>query len=197
MVGLHELVDDYLKRSKDKNTAGKICSEILIRSKEVAKKYLWEGEDSCLFHVAPIYPILSRELLRWNNLVKRRMRAVTSLARPWKIFFVRTMAQEVFDLLKLTILKGKYGTLTKTTCCVDSLEVTLAVAWMLHVINKSNSTMQEEDIFYKRIKDGSLCKGIISHERPLSLTYSKSQEKIKVTMSYGFWNASRVPQHIL
>ena len=62
---------------------------------------------------------------------------------------------------------------------------------------KTNSTVQADDILYKRMKDGSFCKGIILPSRPLLLTYSKSQEQIKVTMCYEFWNASGVPQHIL
>ncbi|CAB4025608.1 Hypothetical predicted protein, partial [Paramuricea clavata] len=149
IVDLHKLTNDYIKRAKNRDVAGKICSEIILRSKEVVKKYLWEGEDACMFYVAPLYPIISRELLRWNIMIKRRMKAITSLARPWKICFSRNMAQEVFDLLKLTILKGNFGNLARSTRCVDSVEVTLATAWILHVINKNNSTVQEEDIFFK------------------------------------------------
>lgn len=197
IVGLHDLTNDYIKGAKNKDIAGKICSEVLTRSKEVVKKYLWEGEDACMFYVAPMYPMLSRELLRWNKIVHRRMKAITSLARPWKIFFIRNMAQEVFDLLKQTVLKGNYGTVAKSTRCVDNLQVPLATAWILHVVKKSSPTVQEEDIFFKRMKDGSFCKGIILPDIPLLLTYSKSQETIKVTICYGFWNASGVPQHIL
>lgn len=197
IVSLHELTESYMKRAKNKDVAAKICSEILLRSKEVVKKYLWEGEDVCMFYVAPMYPILSKELLRWNTIIKRRMKAITSLVRPWKIVFTRNIAQEVFDLLKLTIVKGNYGKVVRSTRCVDNLEVILAIDWMSHVIQKTNSTVQAEDILYKRMKDGSFCKGIILPSRPLLLTYSKSQEQIKVTMCYGFWNASGVPQHIL
>ena len=96
-----------MKRAKNKDVAAKICSEILLRSKEVVKKYLWEGEDVCMFYVAPMYPILSKELLRWNTIIKRRMKAITSLVRPWKIVFTRNIAQEVFDLLKLSSCKRK------------------------------------------------------------------------------------------
>ena len=190
---LHELTESSCK----KDVAAKICSEILLRFKEVVKKYLWEGEDVFMFHVAPMYPILSRELLRWDTIIKRRMKAITSLVRSWKIVFTRKIAQEVFDLLKLTIVKGNYGKVVRSTRCVDNLEVIPAIDWMSHVIQKTNSTVQAEDILYKRMKDGSFCKGIILPSRPLLFTYSKSQEQIKVTMCYGFWNASGVPQHNL
>ncbi len=60
---------------------------------------------------------------------------------------------------------------------MDTLEVTLAVAWIVHIINNSNSTVEEGDILFKRMKDGSFCKGIILPAKPLVLVYSKSQEK--------------------
>jgi hypothetical protein len=120
-----------------------------------------------LLNVAPLYPIISRELiLWWNIMIKRRMKAITLLACPWKICFSRNMAQEVFDLLKLTILKGNFGNLARSTQCIDSVKVTLATAWILHVIKKNNSTVQEEDIFFKRMKDSSFCKGIILPTKP-------------------------------
>ena len=76
IVQLHELTNEYIKRAKNKDIAGEICSEILLRSREVAKKYLWDGGNACMFYVAPLYPILSRELLQWNNIIKRRMKAI-------------------------------------------------------------------------------------------------------------------------
>ena len=91
IVSLHELTESYMKRAKNKDVAAKICSEILLRSKEVVKKYLWEGEDVCMFYVAPMYPILSKELLQWNTIIKRRMKAITSLVRPRKIMFTRNV----------------------------------------------------------------------------------------------------------
>ena len=58
IVSLHDLIDNYIKKAKDREMAGKIGSEVLMRSKEVAKKYLFEGEDACMFHVMQIYPIV-------------------------------------------------------------------------------------------------------------------------------------------
>ena len=120
IASLHKLTDSYMKRAKNKDVAVKMCSEILLRSKEVVKKYLWEGEDICRFYVAPMYPILSKELLWWNTIIKERMMAITSLVRPWKIVFTRNIAQEVFDLLNVTIVKGNYGNIARGTRCVDT-----------------------------------------------------------------------------
>ena len=49
IVNLHDLVDNHTKKPKDREKAGKIGSEVLLRSKEVAEKYLFEGEDACMF----------------------------------------------------------------------------------------------------------------------------------------------------
>ena len=36
-VNLHEIINDYTKQAKDKELAGKIASEVPLRSKEVVK----------------------------------------------------------------------------------------------------------------------------------------------------------------
>jgi hypothetical protein len=51
IVQLHELTNKYIKHAKNKDITGKICSEILLRSREVAKTYLWDGENACMFYV--------------------------------------------------------------------------------------------------------------------------------------------------
>lgn len=59
----------------------------------------------------------------------------------WQVQIVRTMPVEVFELLKLTILRGDYGIVLKNTKCVKQLQITKAEAamkWMVGVINKNN-----------------------------------------------------------
>ena len=61
------------------------------------------------------------------------------------------MPQEVFDLLKLTLLKGHYGTVSKTSC-VETLELTAvnsAREWIMHVGSKTSSEITMASIFYK------------------------------------------------
>ena len=100
IVNLHEIINDYIKNARDKELAGKIASEVLVRSKEVVKKFMFIGEDSCMYHVAHLYPMVSRELLWWNLIARRRMKATTSLAHPWQVIIARNMHEEVFNLLK-------------------------------------------------------------------------------------------------
>jgi uncharacterized protein YjcR len=57
---------DYIKSAKNVDIAGKIGAEVLLRSK-VVQKHMWEGEDACAFHIALLYPIVARELMRWNK----------------------------------------------------------------------------------------------------------------------------------
>ena len=136
IVNLHEIINDYIKNVRDKELAGKIASKVLLRSKEVVRKFMFIGEDSCMYHVANLYPMVSRELLWWNRIASRRMKAVPSLAHPWQVVIVRNMHQEVFNLLKLTVIQGKYGNVAKKTKCVEQLQITTAEAaihWMVHV----------------------------------------------------------------
>ena len=63
LVNLLEVVESYIKNAKDKDIAGKIGSEVLERSRQVIKKYKFTPEDACIFHVAELYPMLSRELI--------------------------------------------------------------------------------------------------------------------------------------
>ena len=42
IVNLHEIINDYIKNARDKELAGKIASEVLVRSKEVVKNALVE-----------------------------------------------------------------------------------------------------------------------------------------------------------
>ncbi len=65
IVNLHELVNGYVKKAHNKELAGKIGSEVLLRARQVAKKYMYDSENACMNHVTEIYPIVSRELKRW------------------------------------------------------------------------------------------------------------------------------------
>ena len=100
---LHEVVESYTKNAKDKDIAGKIGSEVLERSRQVIKKYKFTPEDACIFHVAELYPILSRELHRLLKIIHRRMKTSTALSHPWSLRIVRYKLKELFELLKQTI----------------------------------------------------------------------------------------------
>ena len=119
LVSLHEVVEKYIKKASDKELAGKIGTEVLERSRQVAKKYLFTAEDACKFHVALLFPMLSRELLHFTKILRRRMKASTTLSHPWQIRIVRNLPVEIFELLKETILRGGYG----ITICIQALSV--------------------------------------------------------------------------
>ena len=200
MVSLHDIVTDYIKKANDKELAGKIGSEILEWSRDVVKKYLFTKEDACMFHVAGLYRIVSRELLGWNKILQRRMKPTTSLAHPWQVRFCRNIPVEVFNLLKLTIFNGDYGIVVKSTKSVEQLQITTsnaAIKWITRVTKSTTSTLKETDIFFKLLRDGaSYCKAIISSDHPFLVKYSKTQETVTVLIRYGHWNVFGVPQHV-
>ena len=88
-----------------------------------------------MLYVAQINLLFRKSRFIWNKTVHRRMEPLTSLALPGKVQFSRNMPQEVFDLLKLTMLKGDYGIVVKKTRCVEHLKLTAVTTWMLYAIN--------------------------------------------------------------
>lgn len=200
IVKLHDVVKDYIKSAKNVDIAGKIGAEVLLRTKEVVKKHMWEGEDACAFHVALLYPIVARELTRWNKIATRRMKSSTRSSQPWQICFSRDVPVEEYKVLKLTILTGKYGVVFKSTRNVEYLHLSSREAlclWIGHVIsNENGETQKNQDLFKKLLKNGAYCEVIVNKEQPFVIKYSSSMETLKVFMFYGCWNAFGVPQHI-
>ena len=122
------------------------------------------GEDSCMYHVANLYPMVSRKLLWWNRIPRWRMKAITSLPYPWQVIIVRNMHEEVFNLLKLTVIQGEHGTVAKNTKCIEKLEITTieaAIHWMVHVI-KDHTAVDESEIFFRLLRNNGYCKAVIS-----------------------------------
>ncbi len=75
--------------------------------------------------------------------------ATTSLAHPWQVCIVRNMHEEIFNLLKLTVIKGDYGTVVKKTKCVEQLQITTAEAaihWMVHVVSDDTALNENKII---------------------------------------------------
>ena len=82
-------------------------------------------------------------------------------------------------------MKGHYGTVSKKTSCVETLELTAvnsAREWIMHVGSKTSSEITIASIFYKSLKDGSHCEAVICTDNPLIIKYSKSQENIKISL---------------
>lgn len=201
IVKLHDLVQDYIKSSKNVDVAGKIGAEVLLRSKEVVKKHMWEGEDACAFHVALVYLMVARELARWDKIASRRMKSSTRHLRPWQICFSRDVPVEEYDVLKLTVLTGKYGVVFKRTRNVEYLHLASReslCSWVAHVIGYENDkTLESQGLFKKLLMNGGYCEVIVNKEQPFVIKYSRSMETLKVFMFYGCWNTFGVPQHIL
>ena len=196
LVSLHEAVEDYIKKATNKELAGKIGAEVLERSRQVAKKYVFSAEEAWKLHVAELYPMLSRELLHCTKIICRRMKASTTLSHPWQVRIVRNFPLEVFELLKETILRGGYDNIVKKTKCVQQLEISSLDAvynWVKHVAD--NNTTKEIS-FLKLLKDGSSCTIIVLQEHPFVIKYSNTQENIQILTRYGCWNAFGIPQHV-
>ena len=200
LVNLHEVVESYIKKAKDRDIAEKIGSEVLERSRQVIKKYKFTPEDACLFHVAELYPMLSRELHRLLKIIHRRMKTSTVLSHPWSIRVIRNMPKELFELLRQTILTGNYGILARKTRCSELLRLSdfsTVIKRLKHVINHAFVSVDETQILFKSFKNGSQCKAIIVDDHPLVIKYSKTLETVQFCLNYGCWNAFGIAQHVL
>lgn len=78
------------------------------------------------------------------------MKPRSSLANPSGIRFSRDMPEEVFGLLKLTVLKGNNGKVAKTTSCVETLQITTLASlreWIMHVGSKKQIQKSKWQVF--------------------------------------------------
>ncbi len=196
------VVGSGIKKAKDKDIAEKIGSEVLERSKQVIKKYKFTPEDACLFHVAELYLMLSRELHRFLKIIHRRMKTSTVLSHPFSIRVVRNMPKELFELLKQTILTGNYGILARKARCLELVRLSdfsTGIKWLKHAISHTFVSVDETQILLKRFKDGSQCKAIIVDDHQPVIEYSKTLETVIVqfSLNYGCWNAFGIAQHVL
>ena len=152
------------------------------------------------FHVAELYPMLSRELHHLLKIIHRRMKTSTALFYPWSLRIVRNMPKDLFELLKQTLLTGNYGILARKTRCLELLRLSdfaKVINWLKCVISQTFSSVDESQILFKMSKDGSHCKAIIVDDHPLIIKYSKTLETIQFSLSYGCWNAFGIAQHVL
>jgi hypothetical protein len=73
-------------------------------------------------------------------------------------------------LLWLTVIKGDYGIVVKKTKCVEQLHIITAEAgihWMIPVILEI-TTVDENDILYRLLRNNGFCKAVISCSHPSS-----------------------------
>ena len=96
LVKLHEAVHDYKNSSKDKALATEIGGELLVLSRAVIKKHIFDSERAFKFHLAQPARMLARIVAFWHI---RKMKRKTRASRPWTVNFSRNLPLEVCDCL--------------------------------------------------------------------------------------------------
>ncbi len=200
IVSVHDIVMNYIKKAKDKDIAGKIGSEVLDTVKDVVKKHMFEPPHALMYGSVKPIKILSREIIRVNKLVVRRMKPSPVGKSPWKISFSRYMPTEVFDLLDNYIQLSKIPSLRKKTSFTRTIEVDdrhKVVLLFLNLANTNETILNEDDLLQtKSLRDGMKCSLIVNSGMPFVIHYSNRRELIRFTLSYGCWNRHGIPQHI-
>ena len=98
IMSVNDSVINYIKKAKDKDIAGKIGSEVLVMVKDIVKKHMFDPPNALTYWSIKPIKILSREMIRVNKLVVRRMKPSPVGKTPWKISLSRYMPTDIFDL---------------------------------------------------------------------------------------------------
>ena len=200
IVSINDFVLEYIKRSKNKEIAGKIGADVMESVKCIVKKHMFEPENGLMYVSVEPMKILSREMLRLNGIVVRRMKPNPVARSPWKIAVNRYMPVEVFNLLESYINELKLSSLKKKTaftCNITMDDSNKVIFRFLKIANICENVLNEDDLFQtKSLKDGAKCKFMVTTEKPLVMHYSYKRELIRFQICYGCWNMHGIPQHM-
>ena len=200
IMSVHDSVMNYIKKAKDKDIAGKIGSEVLDMVKDIVKKHMFDPPNVLTYWSIKPIKILSREMIRVNKLVVRRMKPSPVGKTPWKISLSRYMPTEIFDLFDNYIQLLMVASSRKTTSFTRTIEVAdqqKVVLLFLNLANINEAVLTEDILLQsKSLRDGMKCCLIVNAERPFVVHYSNKRELIKFTLSYGCWNRHGIPQRI-
>jgi len=120
IVNLHDTVTSYIANAPDKNLATKIGDELLKLSKAVVKHHTLP-EQHYKYYLAQPSRMLAREVYRWNRSLSRMLKRMPSLRNPWGIRKKRSLAMEMFETLKTTVIAYRWGQVTRSTNHMEEL----------------------------------------------------------------------------
>ena len=189
LVRLHEIVEDYVKKTDNKELAGKIGSGVLAAARNVVKTYMFDPTNALQYVSVQPMNILTREIMRINSMLVRRMRPTPLYRSPWKVCFTRYMPREVFGLLDECIqLLNSQSSRSVTKCTVrvvisDEAKLMQLFMQLANGYNtKNNKHLNESHLLQtKLLHEGQQCKIIVSVDKPFLLSYSVKREILKLT----------------
>ena len=192
---MHEMMQDYVKKERNKPLARSISAEMLEHTKAVVKKHTL-GKGSYKYHLAQPARMLARAFQLWRKVILRKLKKKTSSRYPWTVRFSWNFPMEMFACLGVLCGHEPHTKIGKNTrnvkvICVETEENFIQV--FNEMFNKYQGTSYDHEILTKREKDGSICKLIVNLHCPVLFSYSKKLEVLK----YGRFNKYGVPQHTL
>ena len=176
LVKLHEAVNDYKSCSEDKALATEIGGELLVLSRAIIKKHMFDSERAFKFHLAQPTRMLARIVAFWHIRMLRKMRRKTRASRPWTVNFSWNLPLEVFDCFKVVALAPVAGgVVVRNTRAVHEIHITdmgKMKGLFLSLANKyRKGTIHESDVLLKKEKDGSFSQVIVTGDYPAKFTY--------------------------
>lgn len=198
LVKLHDTVASYIANAPDKNLATNIGNEVLQLSRAVVKHHTFPEQQRYKYYLAQPSRMLARDVYRWNKSLCRILKRSPSLRHPWEIRLKRNLPLELFDTLKSSVIGYGWGQVTRSTSHVEELLITeedhfknLILSWS----NKYRRQLEGTEVLIKVEKDGGYSRAVVSTSRPVKMKFSKKLEMFTLSLNYGHWNSSGVPQH--
>ena len=168
LVSVHDTVMNYIKKAKDKDLAGKIGSEDTV--KDVIRKPMFEPRRAIMYRSVKPSKIVSREIIRINKLVVRRMKPSPLGKMHWKILFSRYMPTDVFDLPHDYTQLPMAPSLLKKTSPTRTIEIDdqdKVVLLFLNLANINEVVLNGDDLLQaKCLRDGMKCSLIVNSAKP-------------------------------
>ena len=95
---MHEMMQDYVKKERNKPLARSISAEMLEHTKAVVKKHTL-GKGSYKYHLAQPARMLARAFQLWRKVILRKLKKKTSSRYPWTVRFSWNFPMEMFACL--------------------------------------------------------------------------------------------------
>ena len=205
LVKLHEVIEDYMRKSNNKKQAELIGSGVLEAARDVIKTNLFDPLKSLEFASVKPMRILTREVKRINMILVRRMKPTPTFKCPWKLSLSRYMPGEIFCILDKLIQGSNFQSSCSKTRFTHRIiisngeKLTDLFLQLANVYEDDHEKSVKEDqlLQTKILREGQKCKVLVSEDKPFTISYSVKREIMKMSLHYGCWNIHGIPQHSL
>ena len=100
LVDLHEVVENYVKKSANKELAGKLGSHVLESARDEVKSCMFNFLNALQYISVKHMKILIREIIHINSILVCQYETNSCIQNPLKVSFSSYIPTKVFGLLE-------------------------------------------------------------------------------------------------